>query len=596
MILSINKRGYGMVIRGLLLLSAIFLVSCTKTENFNEKVLNIVAVERIKGFDPIQADDLYSSNEIARVYDGLYQYHYLKRPYELQPNLASEMPEVSDDGLTYTIKIKKGVLFQDDISFPNGEGREVKAQDFVYSIKRMADAHNQSTGWWILEGKVKGLDEWRQKYAKESKADYDEVIEGLKTLDDYTIQFKLNAPFPQFVYALAMPFTYVVAKEVVDHYGNEFVNHPVGTGAFITEKFTSSNKIIYYKNPKYRDDFYPTEGEEGDEEKGLLKYAGQKLPLVDKLIVNIQHEAQPRWLAFEKGRADYLEIPKDNFDQVITPDKGVTDEFAKKGILLDITADLDVTFTAFNHDLDVFKNNKKLRQAMNLAYDVEASNTLFYNNTGILAEAVIPPGIAGYNANFKNPFAKFDLEKAKSLLAEAGYPEGKGLPIIKYETLANTTSRQMAEFFKTQMSRIGINVEINSNTWPELQKKVSTREHMMYGMGWSADYPDAENFLSLLYGPNAAPGSNGSNYNNPEFNKLFEKAKIMQHSPERTALYEKLNEMIAEEAPWIFGVHRTSFVVRHSWLENFKFTTFDHGTAKYLGVDLEKKKEIYPKL
>lgn len=585
-----------MFIRGLLLMFAFLLASCTKTQNFDEKVLNLVAVERIKGFDPIQANDLYSSNEIARVYDGLYQYHYLKRPYELEPNLAASMPEVSKDGLTYKIQIKKGVLFHDDIGFKDSVGREVKAQDFVYSIKRLADAHNQSTGWWMLEGKLKGLDEWRQKYSKESKADYDEVIEGVQALDDYTIQFKLNAPFPQFVYALAMPFTYVVAKEIVDYYGKEFVNHPVGTGAFITQKFISSNRIVYDKNPKYRDDFYPTEGEAGDKDKGLLKHAGQKLPLVDKIIVNIQYESQPRWLAFEKGRADYLAIPKDNFDQVVTPDKGITDAFAKKGILLEITPDLDVTFIAFNHDNDLFKNNKKLRQAMSLAYDVSATNTLFYNNTAIPAQSLIPPGIAGHDEKFENPYAQFDLEKAKALLAEAGYPEGKGLPVIRYETVANTTSRQMAEFFKTQMSRIGINVEINSNTWPELQKKVSTRQHMMYGMGWGADYPDAENFLSLLYGPNASPGSNGSNYNNPEFNKIFEQAKVLQHSPERTALYDKLNKMAAEETPWIFGVHRTSFVVKHSWLENFKFTTFDHGIAKFLSVDLEKKKEIYPKL
>ena len=575
----------------------IFLCSgCTKKVDLNEKVLNLTVTAKVKGFDPVDAGDTYSSGEIARVYEGLLTYHYLKRPYELIPNLAESMPEVSDNGMKYIFKIKKGVLFHDNKCFPNGKGRELKAQDFVYSIKRMADAKNISTGWWLLDGKIKGLNQWRDKYAKLDQTNYDEKVEGLQALDDYTIQFILSRPYPQFLYSLAMVYTFAVPREAVEFYGKDFINNPVGTGPFMTGTYTQGNRIEYKKNPQFREMFYPTEGSEEDKKAGLLVDAGKKLPLVDKVVVNIQTESQPAWLSFEKGKTDYFGIPKDNFDAVVNPDKGITDTYAKKGISLEVTPDLDITYTAFNHDDPLFKNNKKLRQAMSLAYDEVTSNTLFYNGRGIVAQTILPPGIGGYDPNYQNPYKKFNLEKAKQLLAEAGYPAGKGLPVIQYDTTANTISRQMSEFLKKQMAQIGINIQINTNTWPQLTKKVKTRQSQMFGMAWVGDYPDAENFLQLIYGPNSAPGPNGSNYNNPEFNELFDKATKMLPSPERAALYQKLAQMAAEDVAYIYGVHRTSFVVKQSWLKNYKFSTFNHGHEKYYNIDLKKKAQMLEKL
>ena len=204
--------------------------SCTKKVDQNVKVLNLVVSAEIKGLDPIFADDAYSSGEVARIYEGLLEYHFLKRPYTLIPNLAESLPEVSKDGSTYTFKIKKGVFFHDDACFPGGKGRELNAQDFVYSLKRLADPKLQSTGWWLLQDKIVGLDEWRNKYSGKPTVDYSEVVEGVKALDQNTLQFKLKKSFPQFLYALAMPFTFVVAEEAVNKYGKEFINHPVGTG------------------------------------------------------------------------------------------------------------------------------------------------------------------------------------------------------------------------------------------------------------------------------------------------------------------------------------------------------------------------------
>lgn len=572
------------------------LTSCKKEQKTDERILNLAVSAEIKGMDPIYANDRYSGNEVARVYEGLLEYHYLKRPYTLTPNLAEAMPTVSEDGLTYTFKIKKGVFFQDDAAFAGGKGRELTAQDFVFSIKRLADPKLQGLGFWLLDGKIAGLNEWREKYQELPKTDYDDPVEGLKATDKYTLVFKLKKPFPQFLYSLAMPFTFAVAREVVEKYGKEFINHPVGTGPFQIASFSPNLKRLEYsKNPSFRKKLYPTDASEELKEAGYLADAGKELPLVNKLIVNVMIESQPRWLSFQKGKVDYLEIPKDNFDTAVTPDRKLSGEFAEKGISLEVTPSLDVTYTAFNHDLELFKN-RKLRQAMSLAYDVNESNRLFYNNTALPAQSIVPPGIAGNIKGYVGPYRGPDIEQAKKLLAEAGYPEGKGLPVITYDCPSSTVSRQIGEYFKKQMAQIGITIKVMTNPWPELQKKITKRQVQMYGIAWGADYPDAENFLQLIYGPNRAPGANGSGYDNAEFNKLFASAAIMQDSPERTALYEKMNRMAAEEIPWIFGVHRQTYLLKHSWMKNYVQSDFEHGNAQYLNVDLAKKKEMLEKL
>lgn len=589
------------MIKKFLLVFSIFslllgLFSCTKKDDDKLKVLNLVVAAKVKGMDPIYSNDRYSSNEVARVYEGLLEYHYLKRPFQLIPNLAESMPKVSENGLVYTFKIKKGVLFHDNKCFKDGKGRELVAEDFVYTIKRLADPKLKSLGWWLLDGKIKGLNEWRKKFAELPKVDYSEEVAGVKALDRYTLRFELAKPFPQFLYALAMTFTFATPKEAVEFYGKEFLNHPVGTGPFMLDKFTQSNKIVYHKNPKFRDKFYPTEASEEFKKKGFLADAGKKLPLVDKVIVHIITEDQPRWLNFQKGKVDYLSIPKDNFDTAITPSKGLSDDLKKKDVGLQIVPLMDITYVAFNHDLDLFKNNRNLRCALSLAFDVYSTNKLFYSSNALPAQSVVPPGIAGYEKDFKNSFRGPDIKQAKELLAKAGYPGGKGLPQIVYDSSSSSVSRQMGEHFKKSMAKIGVKIKVQTNPWPQLQKKIQTRSIQMWGIAWGADYPDAENFLQLLYGPNRSPGANGSGYDNPEFNKLFEKSAIMQDGPERTALYQKLNRMAANECPWIFGVHRQSYVLTHSWFRNFIYSNFEYGRVQYLNIDLKKKKEMLKNL
>jgi oligopeptide transport system substrate-binding protein len=580
-------KKFGFLLSGLLLLG----ISCSKERNFDERELHLITPEKFAGYDPIQASDLYSGNEVGKVYEGLYEFHPFKRPYELMPNLAESLPVVSEDGLTYTFKIKKGVLFHDSVAFKDGIGREMKIDDVIYSIKRLADPKLQAKGWWLFDEKIVGLNEWKIKNAPIEVTNYTEEIEGLKKIDDYSFAIKLRKPYPQFLYALAMPYTYIVAQEAVDKFGKEFLNHPVGTGAFVLPVFDQTNRIVYNKNPKFREKFFPSEGEEGDDKLGLLADAGKKLPLVDKIIVDIQVEAQPKWLSFQKAKADLLELPKDNFDQAVVGGKELNAEMKSKGIRLIASPMLDVTFIAFNYEDPIFKN-KKLRQAMSMAYDRDDANKLFYNGSSVEAQSVIPPGLAGYRKEFKNPFTKLDLEQAKKLLAEAGYPGGKGLPPVTVQTRNETVARQILEHFAKCMDKIGIKINVGMNTWPELVNKVTKKQHQMYTMAWGADYPDAENFLGLLYCPNQSPGSNGANYCNPDFDNLYKVATIMQDSPERTAMYEKMNEMVAAEVPWVFSFNRTKFYLSHAWLKNFKFTEFTYTQFQYLSLDLEVKKEL----
>ncbi len=577
----------------LIAVTVLAFAGCTKKQNAGERILNLVSTAEIKGYDPINAGDLYSGREVSKIYEGLLEYHYLKLPYTLVPALAEEMPQISKDGLVYTFKIKPGVVFQDDPAFPGGKGRELEAKDFVYSLKRLADAKLNSEGWWLLDGKLKGLNEWRDKNAKLDVTNYDEEVEGLKALDKYTLQFTLAKPFPQFLYSLAMPFTFAVAREATEKYGKEFLNHPVGTGPYKLQagKFDQSKTIVYVKNPTFRKKLYPSDA--SPEFQNLLADAGKELPLVEKVVVHVMVESQPAWLKFNKGEVDYYGIPKDNFGTAIKDNK-LTPELENKGLVLTVSPQLDLTYTGFNYENKLF-SNVKLRRAMFLAYDEKKSNELFYNNTSYSAQSIIPPGISGYIADYKNPWKGPNVEAAKKMLAEAGYPDGKGLPEITYDIPDSTTSRQMAEFFVKQMEQIGVKIKILASPWPEFQAKVKKKSIQMFGMAWGADYPDAENFLQLVYGPNKSPGANSSNYDNPEYNKMFEKASMMQDSPERTKLYEDLYKYVADNVILMYNMHRQAYVLQQAWLRNYHNSDLHHNIVQYLNVDNEKKAETLKK-
>jgi ABC-type transport system substrate-binding protein len=546
--------------------------------------------DRIRGFDPVTASDVYAVAAINKVSEGLYEFEYLARPYQVRPMLAESLPEISPDRLTYTIHLKKGVRFADDPCFRGGKGRELTAEDFVYSWKRLADTRNRSTRYFSLEGRIVGLDEFRNKSTRE-KVSYDEPIEGLKALDRYTLQVKLKAPYPQLIYVMTQTETFAVPREAVEYYGAEFLNHPVGTGPFIVREWRWRNyRIEFVRNPNYHGDTYPTEGEPGDKEKGLLEDAGKPLPLLDRVTEYIIADDSTAWLKFLAGDLAMSAISRDNFSAVINQAHELTPELKARGISLDRSPELATFYIGFNMEDPIVGHNKKLRQALACAVD-HATLVKFYNDRVLPAKGILPPGLAGYEANTP-PAYPFDLERAKGLLAEAGYPDGRDPKTGRRLTLSfelpqanDPQERQSTELIASFFAHIGVELRPTYNNWPEFLKKLERHQCQMYRLGWIIPYPDAINFFDLFYGPNEEPGPNDSNYKNLEFDKLFERARVMDDSPERTELYQQMEAVVIADCPYIFLTHPLSYRLIQPWLKNYKYHDCPYPNTKFYKVD-----------
>jgi len=291
---------------------------------------------KIQTLDPAQIGDVPTDEVSREFFETLYYYHYLKRPYELVPQLAAAMPEVSEDGCTYVIRIRSDVYFHDAPCFPNGKGRNVTAEDFIYAWKRIADVKTASKNWWIFDGRIVGLNEFREysKTCEKGRVDYTRPVEGLEAVEPYVLRIRLIRPWPQLIYWLAHVPTAPMAREAVEYYGDEIRNHAVGTGPFVLKKWVKGSYIEAVRNPSYRPDFYPNEGMPEDMEQGLLADAGLPVPFIDRIIWRIIEEDQPRWLMFMRGRIDINSIPKDNFGQAVAFGKTLTEEMKRRGIRL----------------------------------------------------------------------------------------------------------------------------------------------------------------------------------------------------------------------------------------------------------------------
>ncbi|MGZ3695908.1 MAG: ABC transporter substrate-binding protein, partial [Bdellovibrionota bacterium] len=303
------------------LLVALSLAACTTRHADEGRVLNLVLGDDVKSLDPASAYDSVSLTVMPLALESLFQYKYTKLPLELEPLLAEGMPAISKDLKTFTITLKKGVMWQDDAAFPGGKGRELKAQDFIYAWKRMLLPNIQSPGTWMFDGKVVGWDDYRKRLLEnraEAEKILDEPVAGLLATDDYTLQIKLLQPYPQLMHVLAMGFGAPVAKEVIAKYGQEGLNNRmVGTGPFRLVQFTKGSKVVLERSPTFRGENYPSDGDEDAKNSGLLQSAGLRLPFVDKVTFNIIKEDQPAWLQFRKGNLDAAGVPKDSFSSAI---------------------------------------------------------------------------------------------------------------------------------------------------------------------------------------------------------------------------------------------------------------------------------------
>ena len=361
------KEGLGAIVIFLCLLLLLSACGNNPYPPGGDKLIGYAALaEDPRTLDPAQVSDTTSAEILCQIYDALYQNSYLDRPYRLIPALATDFPEkrvfsedVVEKGVTkkvarmeYTFKLRDDIFFQDDPCFTDGKGRRVTPHDVIYSIKRLADPSVKSTGYWLVAGKIKGIDDFFQKATATGKADYSRDIEGLQAPDDKTLKIILTEPLPSFIYVMSMPYTAPVPREAVEYYNaagkDGFSRHPVGTGAYRLKSWKRQHRIVLDKNPTFRKEYYPSSGAPGDKEKGLLNDAGKQLPFLDEVWYTVIATAQPMWLLFVQGYLDSSGVPQEQFDKVVTKNLELSDNFVKKGISLEIASDLDVYYVAFN--------------------------------------------------------------------------------------------------------------------------------------------------------------------------------------------------------------------------------------------------------
>lgn len=528
--------------------------------------------------DPIHASSIYANFLVVNFYDTLYRYSYLARPYQITPNLAESLPEVSADGLIYTIRIKPGVRFIDDPAFPNGKGRTIRAQDFVYSLKRHFDPAMRSQGSWMWQGKIVGLDEW-----KENGARYDEDIPGLRALDDRTLQIQLITPFPQLTHTLAQGYAAIVPHEAVDHYGSEFGVHPVGSGPFSLQSFDSTRAVLS-RNKNFRAEplNLVSEGYDPDTQQvyGLESLEGRSPPFVDRVEVEFIAEDAARWNTFNSGLLDYVKVPVTQFDRILAsrnPPR-LKPELERRYHLL---ANLESGFvhTDFNmddqrigHHPDAEQNarNRALRCAIIKAFDWPRRNEIFYSGLGRIFPGVIVPITPEFDHKQSLQSVTRNLDEARSLLKRNGW-NADNLPVLEYGFPSSVTERQMFEQFRSFMADIDYPEEkirpLTFASYGDYARAYLNREVMLITSAWTMDYPDSENTMQLFFGPNASPGANNANYRNLEYDRLYREAAVMPESPMRTALYRQMSQMVIDDCVSITGLSRTLILL---WDKHFR--------------------------
>lgn len=540
------------------------------------KEIHLTVESQIDNLDPATTTSYYCSQILGKVYEGLLEYHYLKRPYALVPCLAEAMPTVSEDGLTYTFALKKGVYFHDDPCFPNGKGRELVAEDFVYSLKRIADPAIQSRYFDEIQPFIKGLDDFH-RHLTAHPGDYSHPIAGIWALDPYTLRITLIHPVALILNYLASPQYSIVAKEAVDYYGASFMNHPVGTGPFRLDNFNpQSNRITFVKNPTFRTKLYPTEAAPCYQH--LLGSAGKKLPLVDSVVVHIMPEDHPRWLEFKNKKLDLIEVQPAYIPNVFHHGR-LRNALSKEGIQLLKEECLSIRFIGFNC-LTPPLNQQKIRQAMSLAFDQETYVKLFTDGLAEVPHCFIPSCFEGHDKTFRNPYAAYDVAQAKKLLAEAGYPGGKGLPVLNLACIANTEFKAKADFFVKCMAKIGIAVTVDQMPFPTLCNKIEKRQWTLMLMGNQASFPNAGDHFVLI----RDAATNPIAIIDPQFNAWYDKAVGLPEKAQQIDLYQRMDKRIAELVPAIRLPKIPTYVLVHDRVQNYCIMPYHYGMEQFLDV------------
>ncbi len=636
--------------------------------------------ERPKHLDPAQSYTEDESTFTAQIYEPPLQYHYLKRPYTLVAGTAESVPEPlffdargnplppdapssSVASSVYEIHIKPGILYQPHPAFANdAKGgllyveqnaktlhridtladfqqtgtRELTADDYIYQIKRLAHPRLHSPIFGMMATHIIGLKELGDKLtvaARERPDDWLDLdrfpLEGVTRVDRYTYRIKLVGTYPQFRYWLAMPFFAPVPREAERFYSQPGMAeknltldwYPVGTGPYMLTENNPNSRMVLRRNPNFRKEVYPCEGEAGDRAVGLLDDCGKPLPLIEEVVFTREKESIPYWNKFLQGYYDASGISSDSFDQAVRLDVGggvqLSDEMRERGIRL-LTSVRASTFYMGLNMLDPVVGGKdgvgeararKLRQALSIAIDQEEFISIFMNGRGIPAMSPLPPGLFGYEEGeaginpvvyaWKNGKAqRRSIDEAKKLLVEAGWPNGRdaatGEPLVLYldTTSGGIGDKSRFDWLTRQFAKLDIQLVVRATDFNRFQDKLRKGAVQIFFLGWNADYPDPENFFFLLAGSEGAVvngGENKSNYANPEFDRLFFQMKDMGNGPERREIVRRMNRILQDDAPWIFGFHPKSYTLGHAWLYNRKPNDVANNILKYQRVDIAER-------
>jgi ABC-type transport system substrate-binding protein len=568
-----------------------------------EKILRYAFEIAETSFDPQKVADVYSTIVNRSMFETPLAYDYLARPAKLKPNVVTAMPEVSADGLTYTMHVRPGIYFADDPAF-NGRKRELVAADFIYSIKRVLDPTVRASLIGEIEPYIVGADVAAEKARKANKFDYDTPIEGLKVVDRYTFQVKIKKPMYVFIYKFAdCRVACAVAREVAEKYGDDIGAHPVGTGPFRLAFWKRSSKMIFERNPNYHEDRWDAQIPAGDARAAEFEaFRGKRLPIIDRVEISIIEETQPRWLSFLNEEMDLVFLVPDEFAYQAFPNNKLAKNLERRGIRMEQFPTLDVTYAFYNFDDPVFggytPDKVALRRAINLSYKIKDEIAILRKGQAIPAQTPYAPGVAGYDPDFRTTANEYDPAKAKALLDMFGYvdrdgdgfremPDGSPL-VLHRHSAPSSRDQQFDELWKRGLDDIGVRVEMVKEKWPDTLKKARQGKVQFWTLADSASEPDADTWLSLLYGPNDE--QNLGRFKLKAYDDLYERARAMGDTPERTKLYQEMAKIIVAYAPWRINSHRIRTDMWYPHLVGYRrHPILTYNAWKYVDIDTARK-------
>ena len=562
------------------------------------KVLRVAFPIAETGFDPQAAGDAYSNYVNRAIFDPLYRYDYLMRPYKLVPNTAAGMPEISADGKTWTIRLRKGIYFADDAAF-KGKRRELVAADYVYAIKRILDPKMRSNSLQAVDGRFVGADALVAKAKETGRFDYDAPLAGLQAVDRYTIRLQLVFADYELLSNMTTTAFAAVAREVIEAYGDGngwTMANPVGTGAYRLKDWRRGQRIVLEANPDFRDERYPTPGDAADQ-KLAKNLTGRKLPLVGRVEISVIEEAQPRLLAFQQKQLDWLAVPSNLVSKVLDAQNRPNAELEQAGVRLERSIQPAISYTYFNlEDLVVggyTPAHIALRRAIAMGYDVGEDIRVLRQGQGLPATQVVPPGMSGHDATFDGR-VKYDVAQARALLDKFDYkdrdgdgfreqPDGKPI-LLKLASGTSAQDRELEEFWKRSLGALGLRVEFIKQKWPDLLKAARLGQIQMWGLGNISTTPDGFGFFGLLYGGNAG-FSNLSRFALPEYDRLYEKARSLPDGPERLQAERRMSELVFAYAPWVLTAFRYENVLVQPWVRGYKYNPTFQFPFAYVDVE-----------